>query len=123
MMEWYNIYGRPEDDDEIRHINILEIEGSGDVVAPDVLMDPMNQPLKIRKFNIGTEENPKFASVGDYWDEETMAKIMDLLHEFQDLFPTKFSEMKWILGDLWDMKIPLNPDMEPIRQRLYRLNP
>ena len=60
----------------------------------------MNHPLKIRKVNIGTEENPKFASVGDYWDEETMAKITNLLHEFQDLFPTKFYEMKWILGDL-----------------------
>ena len=60
----------------------------------------MNHPLKIRKVNIGTEENPKFASVGDYWDEETMAKITDLLHEFQYLFPTKFSKMKGIVGDL-----------------------
>ena len=60
----------------------------------------MSQPLKIRKVNIGTEENPKFVSVGDYWDEETMAKIMDLLHEFQYFFPTKFYEMKGILGDL-----------------------
>ena len=44
-----------------------------------------------------------------------MAKIMDLLHEFQDLFPTKFSEMKGILGDLGEMKIPLNPDVKPVR--------
>ena len=64
----------------------------------------MNQPLNIRKVNYGTEENPKFASVGDYWDEETMAKITDLLHEFQDLFSTKFLEMKGILGDLGEMK-------------------
>ena len=52
-----------------------------------------------------------------------MAKIIELLHEFQDLFPTKFSEMKGILGDLGEMKIPLNPDVKPVRQRLYRLNP
>ena len=71
-----------------------------DVAAPDIPTNPMNQPLKIRQVNIGTKENPKFASVGDYWDEETMAKTTDLLHEFQDLFPTKFYEMKWILGDL-----------------------
>ena len=51
-----------------------------------------------------------------------MAKITNLLHEFQDLFLTKFSEMKGILGDLGEMKIPLNLDAKPMRQRPYRLN-
>ena len=36
-----------------------------------------------------------------------MAKIIYLLHEFQDLFPTKCYEMKGILGDFGEMKIPL----------------
>ena len=44
--------------------------------------------MKIRKLNIGSDENPNFSNVGDYWDKETMAKITDLLHEFQDLFLT-----------------------------------
>ena len=78
-------------------------------------MDPMNQPLKIRKVNIGMEENPKFVNVRNYWDEETMAKITNLLHEFQYLFPTKFSEMKGILGDLGEMKISPKPDAKPVR--------
>ena len=52
-----------------------------------------------------------------------MAKIMDMLHEFQYLFPTKFYEMKGTLGDLGEMKIPLNPNAKPVRQRPYRLNP
>ena len=85
-------------------------------------MDPMNQPLKISKFNIGTEENPKFVSVGDYWVEETMAKITDLMHEFQYLFPTKLSKIKGILGDLGEMKIPSKPYVKPVRQRPYGLN-
>ena len=103
-----------EDNDELRSINIMKTKGSRDVAALDILIDPMNQPLNIRKVNIGTKENPKFASVGDYWDEETMEKITDLLHEFQDLFPTKFSEMKGILGDLGEMKILLKPDAKPV---------
>ena len=82
----------------------------------------MSQLLKIRKVNIGTEENPKFASVGDYWDEETMAKIMDLLHGFQDLFLEKFLEIKGIPGDFGEMKISLKPDVKPVRQRLSHLN-
>ena len=83
----------------------------------------MIQPLNIRKVNIRTEENPKFASVGDYRDEETMEKITNLLHEFWDIFPTNFSEMKWILGDLGEMKISLKLDVKLVRQRPYRLNP
>ena len=83
----------------------------------------MSQPLKIHKVNIGTKENPKFDSVGDYWDDKTMAQITDLLHGFQDLFPTRFSKMKGILGDLGEMKIPLKIDMKPVRQRPYWLNP
>ena len=79
--------------------------------------------MNIRNVNIGTEENPKFENARDYWDEETMAKIIDLFCEFQDLFPMNFSEMKEILGDLGEMKIPLNLDAKPVRQRLYHLNP
>ena len=62
-------------------------------------------------------------NIGDYWDDETMENIIDLLHEFQDLFSTKLSEMKGILGDLGEMKIPLKSDVKPLKQRLYRLNP
>ncbi len=50
-------------------------------------------------------------------------KVMELLHEYQDLFPMKFSEMKGILGEIRVMKIPLKPDAKPVKQRPYRLNP
>ena len=83
----------------------------------------MTQPLKIKKVNIRTEENLKFANIGDYWNEETMAKIIYLSHEFQDLFPTKLSKMKGILGDLGEMKIQLKPYAKPVRKRPYHLNP
>jgi hypothetical protein len=26
--------------------------------------------IKVKKVNIGTIENPKIASIGDYWDEQ-----------------------------------------------------
>ena len=31
--------------------------------------------------------------------------------------------MKGILGDLGEMKIPLNPDAKSVKQRPYQLNP
>jgi hypothetical protein len=47
--------------------------------------------MNIKKVNIGTKENPKIASIGDYWDSETKEKIMELLRDYSDLFPTTFS--------------------------------
>ena len=52
-----------------------------------------------------------------------VSKVTELLHEYQDLFPTKFSEMKGILGDIGVIKIPLKADVKPMKQRPYRLNP
>jgi hypothetical protein len=39
----------------------------------------IHKPVKTQKVNIGTEESPKFAQIGDYWDEETIEKIAYLL--------------------------------------------
>jgi hypothetical protein len=49
--------------------------------------------------------------------------ITKLLCEYNDLFPTTFTEMKGIVGELGEMKIPLRPKARSIRQRPYRLNP
>jgi hypothetical protein len=77
----------------------------------------------VKKVNIGTIENPKMASIGDYWDEQTVERIIELLCEYSDMFPTTFTEMKDIIGELGEMKIPLKPEARPVRQRHYRLNP
>jgi hypothetical protein len=116
LMECFNISGGPEDGDDPRNVNILESEGSRVVVPPDAPSDPISHPLRIRKINIRTEDTPNFTDVEDYWDDELISKVTDLLHEFQDIFPTKFSDMKGILGDLGEMKIPLKLDAKPIRQ-------
>ena len=40
--------------------------------------DQFLSPLKIKKVNIGSPKNPKFANIGYYWDDETMGRITDL---------------------------------------------
>jgi hypothetical protein len=79
--------------------------------------------MKIKKVNIRTGEKPKIANIGDYWDSETMEKIIELLREYSDLFPTTFSYMKGVVGELGEMMIPLRPKARPVRQTPYRLNP
>jgi hypothetical protein len=61
----------------------------------------------VNKFNIGIVENPKMGNIGDYWDEKTIESIIELLSKYIDLFPTTFTEMKGIAGDLGEMKILL----------------
>ena len=77
----------------------------------------MNPRYKVHR------DEGKFSSIGDYWDDEIVGHIADLLHDYQDLFPTKFLEMKGIVGDLGVMRIPLKEDARPVKQRPYRLNP
>lgn len=56
-----------------------------------------------------------FAKIGDYWDDATVDKVTELLYEYQDLFLTKFSDLKGIIGDLRVMRITLKPDTKPMK--------
>jgi len=65
--------------------------------------------------NIGSKAQPNFINIGDYWDEDTLYKVADLLQEYQDLLPAKFSNIKWIVWDLGVMKITLKPDAKLVK--------
>jgi hypothetical protein len=121
LHDCYNI--KADEDDDPRDVNIVETEGHRDIEGPGIELPLVGQPVKIKKVNIGTEQAPKLANVGDYWDDATIKKITELLHEYQDLFPTKFTDMKGIKGPMGEMKIPLRLDTRPIKQRPYILNP
>jgi hypothetical protein len=117
----YNI--NVDEYDDPRNVNIAENEGQRDIEGPGVELPFIGQPIKIKKVNIGMDQEPKLANVGDYWDDATIDKITKLLHEYQDLFPTKFTDMKGIKWPMGEMKILLKLDARPVKQRPYRLNP
>jgi hypothetical protein len=71
---------------------------------------------------LDTKETPKSANIEHYWNVATIDKITELLHEYQDLFPNKFTNMKTIKGPMGEMRIPLKPNVKPAKQRPYRLN-
>jgi hypothetical protein len=73
-------------------------------------------PIKVKKFNIGTIENPKMANIGDYWDDQIVESITELLCEYNEFFPKMFIETKGIVGELGEMNIPLRAEPSPIRQ-------
>lgn len=89
-----------------------------------MIEDPnITTPLKTKQVKIGSEDEPKYGTLMDYWDDATVEKFVELLREYPDLFPTKISELKGILDDLGMMKITLKSDVKPVKQRSYRLNP
>jgi hypothetical protein len=76
----YNI--NVDEDDDPRKVNIAETEGKRNIEGPGVELPFIEQPIKIKKVNIGIEEAPNLANVGDYWDDATIDKITELLHEY-----------------------------------------
>jgi hypothetical protein len=111
-----------DEDDDPRKVNIIETKGQRDVEGPRVELPFIGQWIKIKNVNIGTEETLKLANVEDYWDATTIDKIIELLHEYQDLFPTKFTDMKGIKGPMGEMRIPLKPYAKLVKQIPYRLD-
>jgi hypothetical protein len=93
------------------------------VEVPPMESEVFFSPIKMKKVNIGTIENPKMASIGDYLDKKTVEIITELLREYSDMFPTTFKEMKGIEGDLGEMNIPLKSKARSIKKQPYRLNP
>ena len=96
-------------------MNIPESKGPHAVARPILEFLDIIEKLKIKKVNIEIEKTSKIASIGNYWDDKTIGQIVDLLQEYQDLFPTKFEDMKGILGDLGVMRIPLKEGVKPVK--------
>jgi len=42
----------------------------------------------------------KISSIGDYWDNQTVKRITEILCKYNDLFPKTFLEMKGVVGEL-----------------------
>jgi hypothetical protein len=89
------------------------------VEGPSLESKVFTVPINVKKVNIGTNDNPKMASIRDYLDEQTVERITKLLHEYGDMFPTTFTKMKGITGELGDMNIPLKLEARSVRQQPY----
>jgi hypothetical protein len=69
LLSCYHVQEESPDEDDPRDIQIKEIEGERDVEGPPLESKGISVPIKINKVNIGTAEQPKMVSIGDYWDE------------------------------------------------------
>jgi hypothetical protein len=75
LLSCYHVQEEGPDEDDPHDIQIEEVEGERDVEGPPIESEVISVPIKIKKVNIGTVEQPKMASIGDYWDEQTVESI------------------------------------------------
>jgi hypothetical protein len=47
-------------------VNITKMEGQRNIEGSRVKLPFIEQPIKIKKFNIGTKQETKLANIGDY---------------------------------------------------------
>ena len=55
--------------------------------GPPIESEFISVPIKVNKVNIGIDEHPKMANIGDYWDEKIVESIIELLRKYNDLIP------------------------------------
>jgi hypothetical protein len=115
LLHYYHITREDSTNENPRNIHIIEVEEEREVEGPQLESEEYDSPFKINKVNIGTIENPNITSIGDYWDDQIVESIMELLCEYSDFFSTIFSEMKGVVGELGEINIPLKLDSIPIR--------
>ena len=92
MRDIFNCYNIAiaECDEDPSIVTIPESEGERAVAGPPLHIVDVMKPLKLREVNIGMEEQPKLAKIGNYWDDDTVGNVAELLTEYQDLFSTVF---------------------------------
>ncbi len=81
----------------------------------------MEAEIKYKEFNISSDDWPKLAKIGDYWSEQQMTKIVDLLKEFQDVFARDYKDLRGLVQEMGHIKINLIVGTWPVRKGPYKI--
>ena len=71
LVKCYKVDIESDDDEDLRNLNIPETEGERQVAIPSFGNDELDytKTMRTTQVNIGIEEKPKVATIGDYWDK------------------------------------------------------
>ncbi|XP_050914774.1 uncharacterized protein LOC127129671 [Lathyrus oleraceus] len=73
--------------------------------------------------NLGTEENKKKVNVGASLKDEVKKRLIELLHEYSDVFAWSYQDMPGLDTDIVVHKFSLKPECLPVKQKLRRTRP
>ncbi|XP_027192674.1 uncharacterized protein [Cicer arietinum] len=80
---------------------------------------PFEEPIEI--VNLGTEEGRKEIKVGTILKKEVYHKLIELLHEYKDVFAWSYQDMPGFDTSIVEHKLPLKPDSSPVKKKLRRM--
>jgi hypothetical protein len=82
-----------------------------------------NADVDLTKFNLGSDENPKYVKLSSILSEKQRNEYIQLLKEFDDVFAWKYDDFQTCDTSIIEHKIPLKDDTKPFRQKLWKINP
>lgn len=77
-LECYNVTMEDGDEDP-KNIHIPKSEGKHEVKGPKAEIPSISDPLKTKEVNIGSDVQPEFTNISDYWEKDTLNKVVNLL--------------------------------------------
>lgn len=78
-------------------------------------------PEPVDMINLGTEENRKEVKVGAALEDKIKERLVELLHEYTNLFAWSYQDMPRLDTDIVVDKLPLKPECLPVKQKLRRV--
>jgi hypothetical protein len=66
LLSCYHVQEEVQDEDDLRDVQIEEVEGERELDDPPLESKAISAPIKVNKVNIETMENPKMVSIEDY---------------------------------------------------------
>ena len=92
------------------------------------LIDQENKQIlphqeEIEVVNLGNNEEKKEVKVGTVLSVETKKEMIDLLHEFSDVFAWSYQDMPGLNIEIVEHLLLLKPECKPIQQKLRRMKP
>ncbi|KAK8559400.1 hypothetical protein V6N13_026823 [Hibiscus sabdariffa] len=82
---------------------------------------PHKEELEI--VNLGTEEERREVKIGTTTSSETRRGLIELLHEYKDVFAWTYQDMPGLSESVAVHKLPIKQECKPIQQRLRRMKP
>ena len=78
---------------------------------------------EITTINVRTEKDMRLVQIGSTLSSEERECLVTLLKDFKDVFTWSYEDMPGIDPEIVQHRIPLDPEAQPIKQKLRKIRP
>jgi hypothetical protein len=85
------------------------------------VIQPHQEDVEV--INLGTEEDKREVRVGAALQDTVKTRLIELLHEYDDVFAWSYQDMPGLDTDIVTHKLPLKEECPAVKQKLRRTRP